>query len=392
MLLPKVKHFKTGCLGDRQAACYTQTNHYEIIIVNQSVVKTNEEKTFRPHDVQSLEFDYLVFIGRFEPYHMGHQAVISTALAKSRHVIVLIGSAFMPRSTRNPFTVDERKSMILKDFSSEETKRIHCVGLEDHLYNDTRWVQAVQHAVNQVTQPEQADKALNIGLIGHRKDRSSYYLSLFPHWASVPVENYHNISATPMRESYLLGAMPQPDKVPASTIEFLQHFKNSSAYAALQQEAWYIDEYKRQWQSSPYPPTFVTTDAIMVCAGHILLIERKSLPGKGLWALPGGFIDENETLFESCVRELREETGLTVSDADLRHAFKAQRTFDDPHRSARGRTITQAFYFDLGVGRGLPLVEGADDAAHAFWVALADVQPMRLFEDHYAMITEMVGL
>lgn len=334
-------------------------------------------------------FDYLVFIGRFQPFHLGHQAVIAEALRQSRDVIVLVGSAGVPRSTRNAFDFAERAHMIKNSFAAPDAARIHCVALHDRLYNDTRWVQQVQQAVASVVSMPHA----KIGLIGHNKDQSSYYLALFPHWKSVSVANYHGISATPIRDSYLLGAMPRPELVPDATMQFLQDFQHTSMYVELQKEAEFIDAYKKQWEQSPYPPTFVTVDAVVVQAGHVLLVERQAMPGQGLWALPGGFIGQTETLLDACVRELREETRLKVPDPVLRGSMRAQRTFDDPYRSARGRTITQAFYFELrNDPSGLPKVKGGDDAKRAFWVPLAELSEQQLFEDHYAIICEMAGL
>ena len=51
-----------------------------------------------------MEFDYLVFIGRFEPFHNGHAAVARTALARARKIIFLVGSADTPRTTITEFT------------------------------------------------------------------------------------------------------------------------------------------------------------------------------------------------------------------------------------------------------------------------------------------------
>ena len=117
------------------------------------------------------------------------------------------------------------------------------------------------------------------------------------------------------------------------------------------------------------------------------------MPGRGLWALPGGFLNPKETLFDACIRELREETRLKVPEPVLRGSCHSQHTFDDPYRSARGRTITQAFYFQLkNDPKGLPKVKGGDDAAKAFWLPLAELDAKMMFEDHYAIITKMVGL
>ncbi|WP_201597350.1 bifunctional nicotinamide-nucleotide adenylyltransferase/Nudix hydroxylase [Psychrobacter vallis] len=342
-----------------------------------------------PDQQNNTHYRYLVFIGRFQPFHRGHKAVIDEALKRSDDVIMLIGSANLPRSLRNPFSVAERAAMIKGSYSEADATRIHCVGLDDALYNDTRWLQYVQAGVKSVTGDLQTD----IGLIGHSKDSSSYYLSLFPNWASVSVPNYHNLSATPIRDSYLMGATPTPERTPESTRSVLDDFKKTDDYQELHEEADFIDKYKRQWESAPYPPTFMTADALIVQSGHILLVERRSMPGRGLWALPGGFLNPKETLFDACIRELREETRLKVPEPVLRGSCHSQHTFDDPYRSARGRTITQAFYFQLkNDPKGLPKVKGGDDATKAFWLPLAELDAKMMFEDHYAIITKMVGL
>lgn len=334
-------------------------------------------------------YKYLVFIGRFQPFHMGHKAVVDEALKRADNVIMLIGSANLPRSLRNPFSVEERAEMIEGAYSDKDAARIHCVGLDDALYNDTRWLQCVQQSVYSVTKNLQED----IALIGHSKDSSSYYLSLFPTWESISVPNYKELSATPIREGYLMGATPTKERTPASTRAVLEAFKRTQEYQQLHEEAWFVDNYKKQWQDTPYPPTFMTADAVVVQSGHILLVERRSMPGRGLWALPGGFVDQKETLLDACVRELREETKLKVPEPVLRGSRHSQHTFDDPYRSARGRTITQAFYFQLkNDAKGLPKVKGGDDAAKAFWLPLAELDPKKMFEDHYAIITKMVGL
>ena len=353
----------------------------------------NSKSTFNPNLAATIEenkhYRYLVFIGRFQPFHQGHKAVIDEALKRADEVIMLIGSANLPRSLRNPFTVAERAAMIKGAYSQAEAARIHCVGLDDALYNDTRWLQYVQAAIKSVTKDLTAD----IGLIGHSKDSSSYYLSLFPNWASVSVPNYQNLSATLIRDGYLMGASPIADRTPESTRQVLSEFKKTAAYATLHEEAGFIDKYKKKWNSAPYPPIFMTVDALVVQSGHILLVERGGMPGRGLWALPGGFLDAKETLFDACIRELREETCLNIPEIILRGSCHSQHTFDDPYRSARGRTITQAFYFQLkNDPNGLPNVKGGDDAAKAFWLPLAELDSTMMFEDHYAIITKMIGL
>ncbi|WP_239987136.1 bifunctional nicotinamide-nucleotide adenylyltransferase/Nudix hydroxylase [Agitococcus lubricus] len=335
-------------------------------------------------------FDFLVFIGRFQPFHIGHAQVLAQALAQSQQVIMLIGSARQPRNTRNPFTVSERSEMILSSLAAEQAARVHCYPLDDCLYNDALWVKTVQEAVQTVVSRQSDGGQLKIGLIGHQKDHSSYYLRLFPQWHSVDVENFQSLSATPLRDAYLLGKTLDNTLLPLATQQVLQRFKQQPVYQDLAAEAAFIEQYKQAWSVAPYAPTFVTVDAVVLQAGHILLVERKTRPGKGLFALPGGFVDAQETLIAACVRELQEETQLGVPETVLYGALKAQRVFDEPNRSARGRTITHAFMFEFAPDVALPYVKGGDDAKSAFWLPLSELTPEYLFEDHFHIINAML--
>jgi len=163
-------------------------------------------------------------------------------------------------------------------------------------------------------------------------------------------------------------------------------------YDLVKSEQAFVKKYQQAWSAAPYPPTFVTVDAVVIQSGHVLMVERKARPGKGLMALPGGFVDHGEKLVDACLRELREETRLKVPEPVLKGSIKSQEVFDDPHRSARGRTITHAFYIELAPNKALPKVKGGDDAKKAMWVALADLDPTQIFEDHYFIIQEMIGM
>lgn len=339
-------------------------------------------------------FDFLVFIGRFQPFHSGHCHVISTALEQAERVIVLIGSSHQPRSIRNPWTFAEREHYIRSAFDAETQARLITLPLMDDLYNDQNWVTRVQQSVNGVVcrfPPRVGSATPHIGLIGHSKDASSYYLSLFPQWKSVNVPSYGGLSSTPLREQYFMPGEIADAYPPAVKAE-LEQFRTGEAYQYVVSEWQFIRDYQRGWAQAPYPPVFVTVDAVVIQAGHILLVERKARPGQGQLALPGGFLNADERLREAVIRELREETRIKVPAPVLSGSITKEQVFDAPHRSARGRTLTHAYLIELKPdAHGLPKVKGSDDAKQALWVPLADLNPEQLFEDHFHIIKTLVG-
>lgn len=346
-------------------------------------------------------YDFLVFIGRFQPFHRGHLTVIKAGLEQAERVIVLCGSAHQPRSVRNPWTVPERERMIRSAVSSEQQDRLFVSPLMDITYNDELWVRNVQATVNGIVTAHHGvlHRVPSVGLIGHSKDQSSYYLNLFPQWHAVNVPNFEQLNSTPIRRQYFaddsedyLTSKHAKAALPESICQLLAEFRNSDDFHAIRDEHLFVEKYRKAWEAAPYEPTFVTVDAVVVQSGHVLMVERKARPGKGLLALPGGFVDSGEKLVDGCLRELREETRLKVPVPVLKGSIKASEVFDDPYRSARGRTITHAFYIELSPNKELPKVKGGDDARHAMWVPLADLNPATIFEDHYFIIQEMTGM
>lgn len=134
-----------------------------------------------------------------------------------------------------------------------------------------------------------------------------------------------------------------------------------------------------------WPRPMVTVDAAVFSVGpkdvRLLLIERGTEPFKGMWALPGGFVDMDEELEDAAARELAEETGLANVPLQQMH------TFGKCGRDPRGRQISVVFMgvIDAAAGRkpnsGLRNVKGGDDAARAKWFDI-DKLPHQMAFDH----------
>lgn len=334
----------------------------------------------------SKQYKRAIVIGRFEPFHNQHARLITRAFELADQVIVLIGGAFKPRTPKDPFTETERREMIQQWFVTTDIRQGFAIAsIRDFMYSDSTWAENVQRTVASIPSFECSGEETVV--VGCNKDESSFYLKMFPQWALHEEPYTEHMDATHIRDmlydgrslEFLAGA------VPASTLQFLTKFVKSSEFGYVLNERNVIERYKKSWAAAPYPPTFVTADAVVICSGHVLLVRRGAAPGYNLLALPGGFLDQGERLTDAAIRELKEETKLKVPVPVLRGSIRECHVFDHPKRSARGRTITYAALIVLPDG-ALPKVKGSDDAVEAGWFPLGELKSEMFFEDHLEII------
>lgn len=340
-----------------------------------------------------MKYDTLVLIGRFQPVHSAHVELIHRAMSMCNQLVIIVGSTEMPSTFKNPWDYMTRRLMladVIDSFPSHSPCKVYVEANTDSMYNDAAWASRVQGIVSKYIILGES-----VALIGHKKDASSFYLDMFPQWGFEEVELLQPLNATKVRDYYFTKNANLNflrSVVPTSTLDVLARWQRTQQYRDIITEREFVEQYKLQYASLPYAPVFVTVDAVVTCANHVLMVKRKAFPGKGLWALPGGFLNAatDSSVQSAAIRELKEETGIKVPVPVLVGSITKSKVFDAIDRSTRGRTITHAFLIELP-GTVLHKVKGADDAEIAKFIPYAEISRSTCYEDHFDVSQSMVG-
>lgn len=396
-----------------------------------------------------MNYDIAVIIGRFQPIHRGHIPAFRKAEEIARQTVCVIGSINKPSTPKNPFSFEQRAALVEEAVTEEGLRLPYTVGVEDTFYREQEWYRNVRFELEGTIKDVLESKAnmyrkeldsclsiienaniqspwdtfisihgtgeplvreilhyrkllkevetCRIAIVGFEKDASSYYVHNFADWDFVEVTDTTNgkpLGASKIRELWFEDEVYYAKSALHNfTYEYLtEHFERND-FLDLQEDYWAVKEYKQDTQVGKYPVQFLTTDAVVIHGDEVLLIRRGCAPGKGQWALPGGFVNHNEKFFDSCVRELREETRIDVPEKVIRGSKKDEKMFDFPGRSSRGRTVSMVYLFVLDPTRPRPRVKGGDDAVMAHWFSLSEVEKMgdQMYEDHRDMIEYMTA-
>lgn len=342
----------------------------------------------------SKPYTVAVFIGRMAPLHNAHLENIQKAAEIADQVVVILGSANAPRDERNPFSNDQRVRFVA--YATRYMKNVHINTMNDMPSNEL-WAATVMRLAT-----AQNYNNGKIAIVGHKKDESSFYLDLFPTWDFIETGAHMfgdaEMAATQIRTLMFEGRFEEAKPMMPRDIwkNINDEFIGADPFREILAEYQFHKHYPAH-RRAKYPILEQTADSVVICSGHILLIRRKNIPGKGKLALPGGFVNLEETVLDAAVRELLEETCLHVPEKVIRGSIIDEKRFDAPNRSLRGRIITTTFTVKLepNFDGKLPRVYANDDAVDAQWVPISElIDPMEasnFFEDHYHIIQTMIG-
>lgn len=365
-----------------------------------------------------------VVVGRFQPVHKGHMRdVLVPAYDGADHVLILLGSSNRAPSPKNPFSPDTRAQLVAEAYQSTGRPVKEIGGLPkvqfrplfDFSHNLNMWLEEVQHHVGkyQTALEEAYEEEVEVTLYGTKKDGTSFYVDLFPQWnLELGKPNQVDIySATNVRRSLYLGNDNFRDLVPDNVAGMLIGWRDDSdadpeemgTFQWCSRENAFYDSYGVPYRefARKVGHGYIgnTVDGIVFNRGRVLLVKRGRNPGKGLWAIPGGYVNDDETFFSACLREVREETKFKLS----RGWLKAERLYDNPGRSLKGRVVTYGYGFSVPAqvdddpithSQRILGIEGGSDAKLAKWVPMSDLRQKEefirgMFEDHWDIVTDM---
>lgn len=357
-------------------------------------------------------------IGRFQPFHNGHKAMIDKALEVADQVCVILGDTGCRPDFKNPWTVEERTDMIRGCYTIAENERLTFASVEDIPYDDNAWAASVRLTVRGFILAADSRKSEQF-VIGFKKDATSFYLDLFPEWSFVEVDPVMNnatcdkntvLSATMLRESFFGlrgGIWNWKYHVPLDVDLWLREWASkisNETFLRISAECSAVQKHNAEWDCEAVRkyggPVIAAVDALLHTDDAILLIRRGGGVGKGALALPGGFVDPSERLVDAALRELHEETGIEIKKWMLASNPRVI-PFDHPGRSMRGRIITNVLPINVG---HLPAVKrdlldsieipvASDDAAEALWIKKDDLPGLKreFFADHYHIIQSILN-
>ena len=331
-----------------------------------------------------------VFMGRMQPVpHNGHLTCMRKAIGlAAERVIIILGTANQAPTPDNPICDEDRIKLVtsimqtlVDEVDSKVQVEVHLV--EDNYYEPDVWINDVKTICNY------GGTVAQVGCFKEVDTKEGHHLSAFPEWDLVKVDGLTNllgypVSSTSLRTSIYLGLNITSDWYTLlcnKSRRFLHRWIKSKQFLTMRDEFLYLKEYKDKWGEGP----FNTADALVTHKGKVLLVKRKNIPGKGSFALPGGFVDEGELSINACLRELYEETGLS----NVFEHLNRSKTFEREGRDSRNIT-TRVFRFELPDSFGIIGFTSSTETESVELVDKRDAIKLPLFADHNMILKHML--
>ena len=352
-----------------------------------------------------------VVVGKFSFVTREIFHVLKKASDENDHVLIFVCSADRSKDYAMPFTHHDRADNILKTIDVNdgiEREDFSVCLVKDNPVNRRQWITDVHSKLNERLNALYVDrKTLDINVYVSNESNHQYE-NIFPE----PTFTVHKVSMGNNEELFkdFYGMEDISSYIAPNMCGLYDAYRKSEWYDTprltsemnhgfdtLKKEYEAVKYQKEQWEAAPFPPTFVTTDAVVNYKGYVLVVKRKGAIGNGLYCLPGGFLPQKDSIKEGIVSNLKKDTNIQVHENIISSNILKVKTYDDPIRSLRGRIITNAGLIELdGVTslKGFPKVRKTkSQKEHAGWFSLFEIENMRemFFEDHYYIIKDLLS-
>ena len=342
-----------------------------------------------------------VILGNFAPLHNDHIKLFEYCKHNFDNVLVLIPGYNKRNTLKNPFDFGIKQKWI-QSINSQMNVQMSVIPINDYMYNDVKWIIQIKTITELLYKGSSEFTFLHTN--PSKTDKYKKLFSSIPNVLNWKVSLFNcekNIISSDIRKSIFeiynkSATISQSDiveqniinKVPKIVCEDIKNYINSDNFCNLMEEKLYFENEDKKFKNYPYKDTlkFNCSDAVVVCNNHILLIQRKNNPGKNVWALPGGFVNRDETYKQAAIRELYEETHIQILKSRLEEYYVDNFILDNPKRNIGIPKISNAFYFQIPFENGLPNVNPLDDALNVKWIPLSKISSMKLFDDHSDII------
>ncbi len=319
-------------------------------------------------------------IGRFQPLHNGHVALIQKAMDDNDVVLVLVGSQNKLTDYRNPFDIETRLGLLKEHFNQYD--KMYFKGMDDYP-NDEQWVEDVISRVNTIN-----DNPTATTVYTSEKDEDFYRTNFI---YNVEVSPSKGLNATDIRASVYDGKSTMYVNLPSEVVDYVEQWKTTIEYNRLYNEFYLCTESKlaateAHAYSNPIEPV---AHAMVIQGDKVLLVKRSGVRGNGQWALPGGYIQHTETTRAGALRELKEETSVDLLTQP--RAAEVAFAVEENMNGLSTRTIGFNYCYAVHPEETLDIVAG-DDAQDVQWFPLEDVAngDMPLFYNHTTVIRRLL--
>jgi len=182
-------------------------------------------------------YDLCLCMGRFQPFHWGHLALVRATLRQGRRGLVLLGSHGQDGTPKNPWRADQRWQMIQASLTAAERARLDGVPMADHPSHDA-WARGIRQIVDEraaAIPRANLEHRPTIALIGHHPEGAAFFSRWFPQWTYLRWPRRPHLCATTIRAAYF-GNQPEATyapHLPPGTLAYLRAFKADPLYARL---------------------------------------------------------------------------------------------------------------------------------------------------------------